>query len=124
MLMTCPLKTQTLMPCCVTEYIVEPINRIFMSNETIKQDIKRKIDDLEGQLIEVKNKLEKEENPSDELKSLVNEMEDIQKDITSRYESEKNKADADWDEIDKNIYQDIQSFKKSMTKAGTLFSGK
>ena len=112
------------MPCCVTESIVEPLNRIFMSNETIKKDIKRKIDDLEGQLIEVKNKLEKEENPSDELKSLVNEMEDIQKDITSRYESEKNKADADWDEIDKNIYQDIQSFKKSMTKAGTLFSGK
>ena len=121
--MTCPLKTQTLMPCCVTESIVEPLNRIFMSNETIKKDIKRKIDDLEGQLIEVKNKLEKEVKPTDELKSLVNEMEDIQKDITSRYESEKNKADADWDEIDKNIYQDIQSFKKSITKAGTLFSG-
>jgi sugar-specific transcriptional regulator TrmB len=94
-----------------------------MSNENIKQDIKRKIDELEGKLIEAKNKLNNEKNPSDELKSLVDELENIHRDISKRYDSEKTKAKPDWDEIDKNIYQDIQSFKKSMTKAGTLFSG-
>jgi len=90
----------------------------------IKKEVKRKIDDIRNKVKTTKEKLENEENPSAELKKTVTEMENASKNLDEIYESIKEKIDIEWDKIEKNIFQNINSFDNLFTKAETMFTGK
>ncbi len=94
------------------------------TQDKIKREVKRKIDDIRSKFFEAHEQLEREENPSLELKNLIKELEDIQKKLDEKYEGIKTQTDVNWSEIDKAIFKDINAFNSAFEKAGTLFSGK
>ncbi|MFP4664466.1 MAG: hypothetical protein ACLFM1_08560 [Bacteroidales bacterium] len=94
------------------------------NKDKIKREVKRKIEDVRNKAKMAQEKLEKEENPSDELKKAVNEMDDARKKLDNIYEGIKEETDVKWDEIEKNIFKDINTFNDAFNKAGKMFTGR
>ncbi|MFO7879724.1 MAG: hypothetical protein ACQES0_07415 [Bacteroidota bacterium] len=92
--------------------------------DKIKREVKRKIEDIRNKAKTAQDKLEKEENPSDELRKAVDEMNDARKKLDETYEGIKEDTDVKWDEIEKNIFKDINTFNDSFEKAGKMFTGR
>lgn len=87
---------------------------------------KQKIDEIKENISQLKEKAN--ENKSQDLKKqsnkLIGELEEISEDIQKQYSSlglPENQSDQKVTEIEKNIYNGIQSFDSAFSRAGSIF---
>jgi len=91
-----------------------------MKHEDYRLQIKEKIEDLNKQVMELKNQVV-EEKVKDSFDSLISEMENTRDLIQKKYDSMKASGEEEWTKLEKNIYNDIESFDNAYKKAGALF---
>ncbi len=94
-----------------------------MSNDKLKKEIKEKIDDISNKAISIRERLSKEDNPSEELSKLSQELDKIEKELQEKYDTLNAEPNADWDDFEKNIHRSMNSFNDAFKRAGTLFRG-
>jgi predicted nuclease with TOPRIM domain len=96
-----------------------------MKNKTqIQQEVKNKMDEIHAKITNIRNKMEEEKHPSEELRNTVKNLKNIHSKLNKKHNRVKDDDTTDWDEMEKNMYQDFTSFNRSFKKAGTLFRGK
>lgn len=91
-----------------------------MDQEKLKLEAKQKIDDISSLLEKIKDQ-KVDEMDRIEHEALIKELEDIRNKIDEKYKALNTSVEQNWDEFDKNIYQDIESFNNAYMRAGHLF---
>ncbi|MFO7756114.1 MAG: hypothetical protein R6V34_09040 [Bacteroidales bacterium] len=91
-----------------------------MDQDKLKLEAKQKVDEISSLLEKIKDQ-KVDEMDKIEHEALVKELEDIRNKIEKEYKALDTSVEQKWDEFDKNIYQDIESFNNAYMKAGHLF---
>ncbi|MBS0010306.1 MAG: hypothetical protein KFF49_02785 [Bacteroidales bacterium] len=91
-----------------------------MDQEKLKLEAKEKLEDISSIIEKIKNQ-KVEELDKIEYEALVKELEDIRNKMKEKFDAFDSSVEKKWDEFDKNIYQDIQSFNNAYMKAGHIF---
>ena len=91
-----------------------------MKQEDNRLQIKEKIEDLNRQVLDLKNQVV-EASVKDSFDSLISELEDTRDQIQKKYDSMDASGENEWTKLEKNIYNDVESFDKAYRRAGALF---
>jgi exonuclease VII large subunit len=94
-----------------------------MDKDKLKKEIKQKIDDIKNKALSIRERLSKEDNPSEELSKSSQQLDQTENELQAKYDTLNAEPNADWDEFEKNIHKSIGSFDEAFRKAGTLFRG-
>lgn len=87
---------------------------------------KKAVDEISTKFTDLKNKLSQIKNPEIEegVKAALDNLENLNQEIQNQYSriSEvRDKSNSQMSEMEKNIYNSIESFNNAFTKAGSLF---
>jgi hypothetical protein len=91
-----------------------------MKQEDNKLQIKEKIEDLNRQVLELKNQVV-EPSVKNSFDSLISDMEKTRDLIQKKYDNMEASGEDEWTKLEKNIFNDVESFDKAYKKAGALF---
>ncbi|MFO7843643.1 MAG: hypothetical protein R6V16_07505 [Bacteroidales bacterium] len=100
-----------------------------MEKEELILMTKQKIDEINHKVKEIKDKVEKSTNEEIQEKSnnILEELNEINEKIQKEYaglSSPENQSKSKISEMEKNIYNSIQSFDSAFERAGSLFKTK
>lgn len=96
-----------------------------MNTKELKDKAKRKLDQLSDQIEKIKEKKPSNPDVKAEMDRLIYRMEEIRDNVKKIYneniQNEKSGKEIQWDQFEKNIYKDLESFNNAFSKAGTFF---
>lgn len=88
-----------------------------------KKKVEEQIEKISSQIQELRYQVV-EAPLKDEFERLIRELEEIRDRIKTEYEEMEESGEERWDQVDKNIYQDLEAFRSSFKKAGSMFKPK
>lgn len=94
-----------------------------MDQEKLKQEAQKKLDEISSLIDDIKD--QKTDN-LDKIKyeTLIKELDEIRDRIQEKFDRFERSGTSEgkkWDEFDKNIYGDLETFNNAYQKAGRLF---
>ena len=97
-----------------------------MDKNELEKKTKKAIQEVSTKLTDLKYKLsqDKKTQIKADAQAALDELDSLNQEINKQYErigSVHDKSDAQMSEIEKNIYNSIESFNNAFTKAGSLF---
>ena len=95
-----------------------------MELQELKASLKQRLAEVEEKLNEVEKELKKEDDPSDALKDIQEQLKAKKDEIILQYDQIEAMDTADevrMPELEKNIYNSLESFDTAYSKAGALF---
>jgi len=96
-----------------------------MDNEEILKKTKRAVDDISQKYSDLQEKLpdKKLREANEVLQSAIDELDNLKQEINDQFDSlskNQEKTDAEFSEIEKNIYNNIRTFNNAYTEAGSM----
>jgi uncharacterized protein YoxC len=103
--------------------------KLAMEKEELILKTKQKIDEIQDKVKEVKEKVEKNTNEAiqEQSENILNELNQISEKIQKDYSSlglPENQSKPKVSEMEKNIYNSIDSFDSAFERAGSIFKTK
>jgi uncharacterized protein len=102
------------------------IKFIIMDKNELEKKTKKAVQEVSTKLKDLKNKLSQDKTPqiNSALQAALNELHNLNQMINKQYENMRTTRDisnVQLAEMDKNIFNSIESFNNAYTKAGSLF---
>lgn len=92
-----------------------------MNKQQFKQKADQKIEELSKMIDKLKIQALEDITMKHEFDNIIKQLEKIRDSVKYKYEKIENESDRSWDEFQKNIYQDLETFDNAFKKAGSLF---
>lgn len=92
-----------------------------MNVEESKKKAERKLAEINSRIEELKSRVPENEEARKKIYRLVGDLEKMRDDFGKKYEEIRKSGEDKWDEFNKNIYRDLESFERSFREAGSLF---
>lgn len=94
------------------------------TQQEFKVEINRKINEINAKIVDVRKRYASSESKEhqDELLRILNHLETLRNKLISHYEKIENLegSDEEFSELKKNIFQSLESFDATFSKAGTI----
>jgi len=97
-----------------------------MEKNEITTKTKKAVDEISTKFSDLKNKISQNKNSEikKEVQAALDKLDDLNQEIQKQYNlisNAREKGDFQMPEMEKNIYNSIESFNNAYTKAGSLF---
>lgn len=93
-----------------------------MDTEEARKKAEETISDLTTKLEGLKSKMTGEDKKKDDLNELIEEMDALKEKIRNKFKETEDENEDKWEEFNKTIYQDFESFEEAFRKAGRMFA--
>jgi len=93
-----------------------------MDTKEARKKAEETISDLTTKVEGLKSKMAGEEKKKSDLQELIDEMDTIKEKIHNEFKDMEKEDENKWDEFNKNIYYDLESFEEAFRKAGKMFA--
>jgi chromosome segregation ATPase len=93
-----------------------------MDTREARKKAEETINDLTTKVEGLKSKMSGEDKKKADLKDLIDEMDSLKEKIRNKVKEAEGSEEDKWDEFNKNIYRDLESFEEAFRKAGRMFA--
>ena len=99
-----------------------------MNKDKLIADTKKRIEEIDFELKRIQNDMEErtEEPMTDQQKSALKQLHTLREELQAQYNrlssSSADTGQSDFDKMEKNIYNSLQSYNDAFTKAGSIFT--
>jgi DNA repair exonuclease SbcCD ATPase subunit len=93
-----------------------------MDTKEARKKAEETINDLTTKVDGLKSKMTGEDKKKTDLNELIEKMDSIKENIQNKLKNAEDSGEANWDEFNKNIYRDLESFNDAFRKAGKIFA--
>jgi len=95
-----------------------------MELKELKQNLEKRLIDIKGKMLETEKLMQKQDVPSETLKEVHRQLKILYSDIILRYDqiaAMEAGEEVRMSELEKNIYNSLESFDSTFKRAGALF---
>ncbi len=93
-----------------------------MDTKEARKKAEETISDLTTKVEGLKSKMTGEDKKKAGLNELIDEMDALKENIRKKFKETEDENEDKWDEFNKNIYRDLESFEEAFRKAGRMFA--
>lgn len=93
-----------------------------MDTKEARKKAEETISDLTTKLEGLKSKMTGEDKKKADLNELIDEMDALKEKIRNKFKETEDENEDKWDDFNKNIYRDLESFEEAFRKAGRMFA--